>query len=452
MRAVPTRRIRRGLVALTSAVTLSALAACVGSVSARAPVDCSPYRKYGDLRGRIISVYSSIVGPEAGSQKDSYGEFGFCTGATITYEGSKDFEARLPVRIKDGNPPDIAFVQPGQLQALVRTGKVVRAPQAVSDNTDTYFTRGWKAYGTVDGAFYAAPLGTTVKSLVWYSPKVFTAKGYAVPQTWDELMALSTRIARDDAKGKPWCAGFGSGGATGWVGTDWLEDLMLRTAGPETYDRWVAHQIPFDDRAVATALAKVGSILKNDKFVNGGLGDVRSIATTTFDEAGLPILDGSCYLHRQASFYAANWPKGTKVAEDGDVWAFYLPTVDPSAGKPVLGVGELAAAFASRPEVEAFQAYLSSPEWANNKAKATPGGGWVSANKELKPKNLASPVDRLSAQILQDPKAVFRFDASDQMPAAVGAGTFWREMTSWVATGKSDKDVLDAIEQSWPRS
>jgi len=287
---------------------------------------------------------------------------------------------------------------------------------------------------------------------VWYSPKTFKAKGYAVPKTWDELMALSTKIATDDPKGKPWCAGFGSGEATGWVGTDWLEDLMLRTAGPDTYNKWVAHQIPFNDPAGATALAKVGSILKNDKFVNGGLGDVKSIATTTFQDAGVPILDGSCYMHRQASFYAANWPKGTKVAEDGDVWAFYLPTVDPSAGKPVLGGGEFVAAFANRPEVAAFQAYLASPEWANNKAKATPGGGWVSANKDLKVDNLASAVDKLSAQILQDPKAVFRFDASDQMPAAVGAGTFWREMTSWVATNKSDKDVLDAIEQSWPRS
>jgi len=452
-------RKRRTLVAVTSVAALSAISACSsggGAAPGGAPaanVDCSTYSAYGDLKGKSVSVYTSIVAPEDTSHKDSYKPFEQCTGATVKYEGSKEFEAQLPVRVKGGNPPDIAYIpQPGLLQTLVKTGKVMKAPQAVSDNTDKYFTKDWKAYGTVDGAFYAAPLGANVKSFVWYSPKTFKAKGYAVPKTWDELMALSTKIATDDPKGKPWCAGFGSGEATGWVGTDWLEDLMLRTAGPDTYNKWVAHQIPFNDPAVATALAKVGSILKNDKFVNGGLGDVKSIATTTFQDAGVPILDGSCYLHRQASFYAANWPKGTKVAEDGDVWAFYLPTVDPSAGKPVLGGGEFVAAFANRPEVAAFQAYLASPEWANNKAKATPGGGWVSANKELKVDNLASAVDKLSAQILQDPKAVFRFDASDQMPGAVGAGTFWKEMTNWVATNKSDKDVLDAIEQSWPKT
>ena len=84
--------------------------------------------------------------------------------------------------------------------------------------------------------------------------------------------------------------------------------------------------------------------------------------------------------------------------------------------------------------------------------RATAGGGWVSANKELKIDNLTSPMDKLSAGILQDPKAVFRFDGSDLMPGAVGAGSFWKEMTNWVASDKSDADVLNAIEASWPKS
>ena len=168
-----------------------------------------------------------------------------------------------------------------------------------------------------------------MKSFVWYSPTAFEEKGYEIPKTWDDLLALSDKIAADDPDGKPWCAGIESGDATGWPATDWVEDVMLRTAGPEVYDKWVAHEIPFNDPAVATALAEVGKILKNDKYVNGGQGDVKTIASTSFQDAGLPLLDnGGCYLHRQASFYAANFPEGTKVAEDGDVWAFYLPAKD----------------------------------------------------------------------------------------------------------------------------
>ena len=159
---------------------------------------------------------------------------------------------------------------------------------------------------------------------------------------------------------------------------------------------------------------------------------MKSIATTAFQDGGLPILEGECGMHRQASFYANQWPEGTEVAEDGDVFAFYLPPTTTSNGKPVLGGGEFVAAFADRPEVQAVQTYLSSDVWANEKAKATLGGGWVSANKGLDVANLASPIDKLSVEILQDPEAVFRFDGSDLMPAAVGAGSFWKEMTDWI--------------------
>jgi len=288
-----------------------------------------------------------------------------------------------------------------------------------------------------------------VKSLVWYSPSVFADKGYEVPATWDDMVALSDQMIKDGIK--PWCAGIGSGDATGWPTTDWLEDVMLREVGPDVYDQWVNHEIPFDDPQVASALARVGSILKDPKYVNGGLGDVKSIATTEFTDGGLPVAEGKCGMHRQASFYAANWPEGTKVAEDGDVFAFYLPTISDEFGAPVLGGGEFVAAFDDRPEVQAFQTYLSSDVWVNEKAKATPDGGWVSANKGLDVANLTSPIDQLSATILQDPEAVFRFDGSDQMPGAVGAGSFWKEMTAWI-TGQSDEETLSKIEKSWPAS
>ena len=114
------------------------------------------------------------------------------------------------------------------------------------------------------------------------------------------------------------------------------------------------------------------------------------------------------------------------------------------------GGGEFAAAFSDRPEVQAFQAYLASPEWSNAKAKSTPAGGWLSANKKLDPANLAQPMDKLSYSLLTDPATVFRFDGSDLMPSAVGAGSFWKEMTNWIALDKSSQAVADAIEKSWP--
>ena len=138
------------------------------------------------------------------------------------------------------------------------------------------------------------------------------------------------------------------------------------------------------------------------------------------------------------------------MAEDGDVFAFYLPGKDETS-KPALGGGEFIAAFNNRPEVAAFQTYLSTDLWANNKAKASPQGGWISANKGLDINNLVSPIDKLSVSILQDPKAVFRFDGSDQMPAAVGSDAFWKQATAWI-TGQDTATTLNKIEAAWPKS
>lgn len=455
---------RRGL-ASTAALVLAgaiALAGCGsddddggGSAGGTSPgegkAECEGLTEFGDLTGKKVHIYTSIVTPEDTAHKDSYKLFTECTGAEVEYEGSKEFEAQLVVRVRSGNAPDIAYVpQPGLLQTLVTdTGKVVEAPDSVAANVDEWFGEDWKGYGTVDGTFYAAPLGANVKSFVWYSPKVFEKNGWEIPETWDDMVALSDTIAATGMK--PWCAGISSGDATGWPVTDWLEDVILRDAGADFYDQWVNHEVPFNDEKVVGALDRAGAILKNDKYVNGGYGDVKSIATTTFQDGGLPILQEKCAMHRQASFYAANWPEGTDVSETGDAFAFYLPTTNEDNGRPVLGGGEFVAAFDDRPEVQAFQTYLSSDTWANEKAKNTPGGGWVSANTGLDINNLVSPIDKLSAETFQDPEAVFRFDGSDQMPGAVGSGSFWTEMTAWI-TGKDTQAALDKIEESWPSS
>ncbi|MCF6510063.1 carbohydrate ABC transporter substrate-binding protein [Blastococcus sp. MG754426] len=421
-----------------------------GAAAADTEIDCAPYEEFGDLEGETVTVYTSITDPEDQPHIDSYVPFEECTGVDVQYEGSREFEAQLVVRVQSGNAPDIAYIpQPGLLATLVGTGAVVPAPQQVESNTDEYWDESWKEYGSVDGTFYAAPLGANAKSFVWYSPSMFEEAGYEIPQTWDEMIALSEEIAATGAK--PWCAGIGSGEATGWPATDWLEDVVLRTAGPEVYDQWVNHEIPFDDPQIVEALNTVGEILKNPEFVNGGLGEVQSIATTEFGDAGLPILDGNCWLHRQASFYQANWPDGTEVGEDGDVFAFPLPPIGDAGTPPVLGGGEFTAAFNDDPATQAFQTYLSSPEWANIKAQVS-GPGWVSANTGLEIDNLVSPIDQLSAELFQDPEAVFRFDGSDLMPGEIGAGELWTQLTEWIASDKSSEAALTAVENAWPES
>ncbi|MGW4645271.1 ABC transporter substrate-binding protein [Kitasatospora sp. NPDC004289] len=438
------------LLALTAACSNSSSSGGGGGGSA-APLtgDCAKYQAYAGHSGTKVTMYASILSPESDSLEKSWAEFSSCTGIKIAYEGSSDFESQLQVRVTGGNAPDFAIIpQPGLLAQMVKTGKVVKPP-AETEANQAKWSPVWKTYGSVNGTFYAAPMSANMKSLVWYSPKYFKQAGYEVPKSWAELTALSDKIAAAGNGAKPWCGGIGSGTATGWPATDWLEEVVLGTHGGEVYDQWVSHQVKFSDPKITAAMQTVAGWMQNPAWVNGGIGDVKSIATTTFQDAGAPILTNKCAMLQQASFYAAQWPKGTAVGPDGDVFAFRFPAVNPAVASPVEGGGEFLAAFSNRPEVQAVQNYLSTSEWASSRVKVSKG--WVSANQGVDKSLYTDPIDQLSAAALTDPAATFRFDASDLMPAAVGAGAEWKALTAWFAEGQAIPKVAADIDAAWPQ-
>ncbi len=145
----------------------------------------------------------------------------------------------------------------------------------------------------------------------------------------EELIALSDQIVKDG--GVPWCIGLGSGGATGWPATDWVEDIMLRTQSPEDYDKWVTNEIEVQRSGGGCRDREFGKIAKNDKYVDGG---VAAVAATDFRDSpkGLFAVPPKCYMHHQASFIPSFFPEGTKLGQDADF--FYFP---PYASKPELG-------------------------------------------------------------------------------------------------------------------
>ena len=413
--------------------------------------DCAQYQAYAGQSGKTVTMFGSILSPESDSLNSSWAKFSSCTGITIKYTGSNTFESDLPVKVNGGNAPNLAIIpQPGLLSQMVATGSVKKPPAQTVANENNW-NAAWKGYGSVNGTFYAAPMSANMKSMVWYSPSFFQQHGYTVPTTWADLMTLSAKMATDMAAsgGKPWCGGISSGTASGWPATDWLEEIMLGSFGGQTYDDWISHKVKFSDAQVQQAMQTVQGWMHNSAWVNGGYGGVQTIASTTFQNAGLPILKNKCGMLQQASFYEAQWPKGTKVAADGQVFAFYLPAVNPSIQTPVEGGGEFVTAFSDDKATQLVQNYLSSPEWADSRIKVAPG--WVSANEKVDQSLYTDPIDQLSAKYLSNPNATFRFDASDAMPAAVGSGEEWKQMVNWFGSNKSPADVAKAIDAAWPQ-
>ncbi|MEI9906566.1 MAG: carbohydrate ABC transporter substrate-binding protein [Actinomycetota bacterium] len=437
---------RKGALASTGVAAISLVASLLTTVApASAATDCSPFSAYKSMKGKSVTMFTSILEPELTTLKKTWAAFEKCTGVKIKIEGSNQFEALLPVRVKGGNAPDIAIIpQPGLLAKMVATGKVKAAPAGVAANVKKYWSPSWKALGTVNGKFYAAPFGANMKSLVWFSPKQFKANGYTVPKTWDDMTALADKMA---ANGQiAFCGGLGSGGATGWPGTDWVEQMVLREYGSKVYADWVSHKVKFSDPKIVAAMTKVADWMQNPKWV----GDVKAIATTAFQDAGVGIPTGKCNMLQQASFYGNILAdKGYSIAADGDVFAFYLPATNPKVTVPVVGGGEFLTGFAARPEVQEVLTYFSSPSFATSRVIR---GNWVSANSGVDLDAYKDPISRLSAQYLSNPKSTFAFDASDLMPAAVGAGAEWTEFTAWFGEGKSIADVVKAIDAAWPAS
>jgi len=398
----------------------------------------------------VVTVYGTIADTEAELLEQSWADWEAENDIDIKYESSKEFEAQIAVRAQGGNAPDIAiFPQPGLMADIANRGFLKPAPDAVKANVEEGWTEDWANYATVDGTLYGAPLMASVKGWIWYSPSFFSERGYEIPTDWQSLLDLTATIQADTGN-PPWCIGFGSDAATGWPGTDWIEDIVLRQSGADVYDQWVANEIPFTDPKIASAFDEFGKVALNPEYVNAGFGGTDSIVTTPFADAATALVSGECALHHQASFFDGFiTDAGGDVSEDGDIWAFLMPPFEAGGaeeGAVVTGGGEIVAAFSDSEATQKVQEYLSSADWANSRVAL---GGVISANKGLDPKNASSEILTEAISILQDDTTTFRFDASDLMPGAVGAGTFFKGMIDW-ANGSPTPSVLEQIESGWP--
>jgi alpha-glucoside transport system substrate-binding protein len=389
-----------------------------------------------------VTILGAVVGSQLEDLRAALAPFEEQTGIRIIYEGSDAFTTLLPIRVDSGDAPDVAlFPQPGLMTEFIANGQMVPITDLVEQEELTAaFPEDWLALATFDDQLYGVWLRAAVKSLVWYNPQQFAAEGYTVPTTWDEMMALSDRMVADGYT--PWCLGVAAGDATGWVGTDWVEDIMLRTAGPEVYDQWVTNELPFNSPPVQKAFAIFGEIARNPEYVPGG--GVGALSTPFGDAIhGLFTEPPRCMLHRQGNFISAFIPEGVDVSKQVDI--FPLPPIDPQFGLPILVGGDLFGVFNATPEAKALVEYLLTPTpheiWAAR-------GGFLSPHRQVPPEVYPDELTQRQAEILISAD-VLRFDASDLMPSTVGTGTFWSGSVDYIAGGDLNR-VLNRIQESWP--
>ena len=395
-----------------------------------------------------LTVFGPWLGPDQENVEKVLAGFAAASGHEVNYVGSDSFEQQIMIDAEAGSAPNVAvFPQPGLAADMAKRGFLTPLADGTADWVKENYAAGqsWVDLGTYAGAdgadsLYGFFYKVDVKSLVWYSPENFEDAGYEVPTSMEDLKTLTDQIVADG--GTPWCIGLGSGGATGWPATDWVEDMMLRTQTPADYDAWVKNDLKFNDPKVVAAIEEFGAFARNDAYVAGGAG---TVATTDFRDSpkGLFSSPPQCYMHRQASFIPAFFPEGTVVGQDADF--FYFPAyAEKDLGAPVLGAGTVWAITNPSDAANELIAYLETPE-AHETWMAL--GGFLTPHKGVNTSKFSDAATAKMNDILLA-ATTFRFDGSDLMPGAVGAGSFWTGMVDY-AGGKDAQAVADEIQASW---
>ena len=371
---------------------------------------------------------------------ESLADFETETGIAVRVTGTNSFVDDLVEQVGAALPPDVALVpQPGVVTMLGRSGDLVPLDGPTTDAIDESLDPRLRSLVEVDGVATAVPVRLSVKSLVWYRPDVIAELGVELPTDLDELSSLSQDLrARGIA---PWCVGIEAGGATGWVATDWVEDLLLRRSGPDVYDRWVAGEIAFASPEVADAFTAFDELVLAPGLASGGTSNV---LRTPFDRSidGLLTDPVECVFHRQASF-AYGWIRDdVRFGSDGDLDFFVLPTAD-DGDVPLLVGATVAVAFSDRPEVAALMRHLATPEGSRAWAEA---GGFVSPHRAGPAGPGGEFGDRLYG--ILDMAGTVRLDASDSMEPEIGSGLLWREITKWVSGVSSHRELATRVDEA----
>lgn len=422
--------MKRGIVVLALAVLVTGLLSAAGERQSAAS---------GSKSITVMAVWGDQEA-EVFTQKIA-AEFERRSGVKVLFEGTRDINALLTSRVQAGNPPDIAILpNPGMMTELARDRKLVDL-NTVFDMTEYQrnTSLGWINLGTVDGKLYGVYLKAAIKGLVWYNPATVRSLGIRLPTTWNELIQVSNTASA--AGISPWAIGVESGAASGWVGTDWIENIFLRLHGPKLYQDWYEGRLAWTSREVRQAFEYFGQIVANDKMVYGGKSYILS---TNFGSAHAPLFQTPprALFHHQASFIQGFIKEQFPALQAGRDFAFFgFPAINPQYAKAVEGAGDCVVMLRQSDAAADFIKFLTSVEgqtyWA-----AT---GALSTNRNVPLSAYGDDLTREAARILNESEIVV-FDASDMMPGAMNEA-FWGAIISYVNNPAALDTILASLER-----
>ncbi len=376
----------------------------------------------------------SAIGTWGGSELEVFKKMCATAGVEVKFETTRDLDAILTTRMQAKNLPDIAILpNPSMLKRLASQGALQPLSYISRDEISQSMARTMYDLGSYGGKLYGVFIKIANKSVIWYNPAEFKKNGWKVPKTWKELVALTKQMA---VAGKtPWSIG----ADIGWPLSDWVENIMIRTAGPEKYQQWIDHEISWTDPAVRKAFTTWGEIVGNPKHLVGG---IDGTLAATFQNAAFAVFQNppKAYMYYEGDFMA-----GIVKAQipDANMDFFVFPSIDPQYGAPIVGGGDIVVVFNDTPEVRKLIKALIGVEAQTVGAE----GGFLVPNRKVPLSAFKDPVLQKSAEIVQQAD-IFVFDASDLMPPAVGnQGGLWDAGKKYIKNPKDLDKILKEMEE-----
>ena len=411
-------------------------------MTALAAMACAPGASNNNSSSNTVKGGTvHILGVWSGSELESFNAvlkpFEDRTGINVVFEASRDEDAILTTRVAAGDPPELAAApSPALLTRFAQQGKVVPLDNVIDVNRlKSEYAKSWIDLGTVNGKLVQVFSWAALKGLVWYDPKVFAAKGYKVPKTWEELVTLQSKMKQDGTA--PWCMGVESGAASGWSGSDFHKEILLSQQGPSVYDSWWGGKQKWSSPEVKASWTTFGQILgPSDGNVYGGK---NVILSTNFGDAGTPLFASppKCNMLNQASFITDFFVKAVPSLKAGQDFNFFpLPDVNNKFAGAHVVAGDAWSMFKDTPQARALLQYLVTAEAQTIWVKR---GGKISPNNKTNLSDYPDDISRLTAQSLVQTK-IGKYDAGDLMPSDM-KNAYWQAILDFVG----DQSKLDSI-------
>ena len=446
------------LVGLAIALLLVAASACggdddEGGGATTTPGEGSPA---SDLTGETIDALGLWGEEELADFEAMVQPWKDDTGAEVDFTGTRDVNSILTTRVAGGDPPDVALpASLGVFQDLARDGELTPLSECpgLEDKVRTEYSEQVVDLGTVDGELYGVFMKAGNKGTIWYNVPFFADNDYqplTADSTFQDLLDLTEQIASEKETGEhevfPWSDAEEAGGGSGFPGSDWIQQIVLGESGPEVYDQWVAHEIPYNDPQIKAAWERFGQILLEPRYVLGG---AERALSTKFSEGSIPLFTDppQAAMHYLGSFNSnfitdptLGFPEGLQPGTDFDFMPF------PGGG--ATGDANVMMLFNSDPATCSFAEWMAGAEaqeiWVAR-------GGFTSLNNTVDLAQYPTDLDRRVAEQLTDPATVFRFDADDAMPSGVGGdnGAVFTGVLEYLSGGNLD-DILAGIEAAFP--